>query len=95
MGRVVITDRLHAHILCLLMQIPHVLLNNAVGKTWTFYETWTRDSPLCHLALDAKRAWNLATSSIEALPSRESRHSGWSQDVAIAGIEDLPFPAAR
>ena len=31
-GRVVITDRLHAHILCLLLGIPHVLLDNSYGK---------------------------------------------------------------
>ena len=31
-GRVVITDRLHAHILCLLLGVPHVVLDNTYGK---------------------------------------------------------------
>ena len=31
-GKVVITDRLHAHVLCLLLGIPHVLLDNNYGK---------------------------------------------------------------
>jgi len=40
-GRVVITDRLHAHILCLLLGIPHVLLDNSYGKVHRVHETWT------------------------------------------------------
>jgi exopolysaccharide biosynthesis predicted pyruvyltransferase EpsI len=39
-GRVVITDRLHGHILCTLMGIPHVLLPNSDGKTLHFYRSW-------------------------------------------------------
>ncbi|MGH7146335.1 MAG: polysaccharide pyruvyl transferase family protein [Nitrospiraceae bacterium] len=46
MGQVVITDRLHGHILCLLLGIPHVLLDNNYGKISRFFETWTRDSEL-------------------------------------------------
>jgi exopolysaccharide biosynthesis protein PssK len=40
-GRVVITDRLHAHILSLLLGIPHVVLDNNYGKLKDFYDTWT------------------------------------------------------
>ena len=49
-GRVVITDRLHGHILCLLMGIPHVLLDNNYGKNKHYYETWTHDSPITRWA---------------------------------------------
>lgn len=45
-ARVVVTDRLHAHVLCLLLGIPHVITDNVSGKIRAFYETWTRDSPL-------------------------------------------------
>jgi pyruvyl transferase EpsO len=44
-GRVVITDRLHAHILCLLLGIPHVLLDNSYGKVRQVHEAWTADAP--------------------------------------------------
>jgi pyruvyl transferase EpsO len=44
-GRVVITDRLHAHILCLLLGIPHVLLDNNYGKVRRVHDTWTADAP--------------------------------------------------
>lgn len=42
-ARVVITDRLHGHILCLLMGVPHVVLDNTYGKLSTFREAWTAD----------------------------------------------------
>jgi pyruvyl transferase EpsO len=40
-AKIVITDRLHAHILCMLMGISHVLLDNSYGKLSSFHETWT------------------------------------------------------
>ena len=45
-GRVVITDRLHAHILCILLGIPHYLLDNNYGKVSGFYQAWTHSSKL-------------------------------------------------
>jgi pyruvyl transferase EpsO len=44
-GKVVVTDRLHGHILSLLLGIPHVVLDNNYGKLRHFYETWTRPMP--------------------------------------------------
>jgi exopolysaccharide biosynthesis predicted pyruvyltransferase EpsI len=40
-GRVVITERLHGHILCLLAGMPNVLIDNSYGKNAGFYRTWT------------------------------------------------------
>ncbi len=40
-GSVVVTERLHGHILCLLLGIPHVVLAGNYGKTHWFYKTWT------------------------------------------------------
>jgi exopolysaccharide biosynthesis predicted pyruvyltransferase EpsI len=45
-ARVVVTDRLHAHVLSLLLGIPHVVTDNVSGKIRSFYETWTIDSEL-------------------------------------------------
>jgi exopolysaccharide biosynthesis predicted pyruvyltransferase EpsI len=45
-GRVVVTNRLHGHVLCLMMGIPHVVMDNSYGKVRGFYEAWTRSSPL-------------------------------------------------
>lgn len=45
-GRVVITDRLHAHVLCLLHGIPSIVLDNAYGKVHGVIEASTATSPL-------------------------------------------------
>jgi len=40
-GRQVVTDRLHAHILSLLLGISHFAFNSADGKIGSLYRTWT------------------------------------------------------
>ncbi|HXQ20166.1 MAG TPA: polysaccharide pyruvyl transferase family protein [Candidatus Acidoferrales bacterium] len=45
-ARVVVTDRLHGHILSVLLGVPHILLDNSYGKNRNFYETWTRECDL-------------------------------------------------
>ena len=39
----IVTDRLHGHILCLLLQIPHVFLANVYHKNRSFHRTWTSE----------------------------------------------------
>lgn len=39
-GRAVVTDRLHGHILCTLLGIRHVFLDNNYGKIAAFSDTW-------------------------------------------------------
>jgi exopolysaccharide biosynthesis predicted pyruvyltransferase EpsI len=45
-GHAVITDRLHAHVLSLLLGIPHCLLDNSYGKVRGCWETWTHGADL-------------------------------------------------
>jgi len=45
-GHGVITERLHGHILCLLMDTPHCILDTPYGKTRNFVNAWGYDSPL-------------------------------------------------
>ncbi|WP_432534222.1 polysaccharide pyruvyl transferase family protein [Kineococcus arenarius] len=40
-GEVVVTDRLHGHVLCTLLDIPHVVVDDKFGKIRALYETWT------------------------------------------------------
>lgn len=40
-GRVVVTDRLHGHILSTLLSIPHVALDNSYRKIGNFIDAWT------------------------------------------------------
>lgn len=44
-GRVVVTDRLHAHILSTMMDIPHVVLDNSYGKIAGYMGAWTGRYP--------------------------------------------------
>ncbi len=57
----VVTDRLHGHILSLLLGIPHVVLDNSYGKVRSFYETWTAQSDLVDWADSPAEAMHLAT----------------------------------
>lgn len=61
-ARVVVTDRLHGHILALLLGIPHVILDNSYGKVHHFAREWTSESPLVHFASTPAQAASLARS---------------------------------
>jgi len=45
----VISDRLHAHILACLMEIPNTIYDNSYGKNSRYISTWTAASPLVNL----------------------------------------------
>lgn len=45
-GQVVITNRLHGHLLCTLMRIPHVVCDTVNGKISAYRDTWPRVDPL-------------------------------------------------
>jgi pyruvyl transferase EpsO len=59
-GRVVVTDRLHAHILCVVLQIPHVVVDNSYGKLSEFIQCWYRDDPLLSLVTSRQEAEEVA-----------------------------------
>jgi len=65
LGRMVVTDRLHAHIFCLMMGIGHVLVGDESGKNQHFYETWTRDSNLCRFARNPAEGWSMVRSALK------------------------------
>jgi pyruvyl transferase EpsO len=78
LGQVVITDRVHAHIFCLLMNIPHVLIDTASGKNADFHESWTSKSPLCKLAHSPAEAWTLARNAVAKIKSGKNGDGAWS-----------------
>lgn len=59
-SQVIITDRLHGHILSLLLCIPHVLLNDAFSKVYDFHDVWTADSDLVRRADGCEEALHLS-----------------------------------
>jgi pyruvyl transferase EpsO len=68
-GRVVVTDRLHAHILCTLLGKPHILVDNNNGKLSNFYRTWTHELDLCQWADSFEEAFGMV-STVELLRVR-------------------------
>jgi len=70
-GEVVVTDRLHAHILCLLLGIPHVALDNSYGKLSSFAETWETLGGLARWAGSASEAVELARELRAARPAAQ------------------------
>jgi pyruvyl transferase EpsO len=43
-GQVIVSDRLHAHLIAGLMGKPHVCLDNSYGKIGRYIETWGKDN---------------------------------------------------
>ena len=66
-GKVVVTNRLHAHIMCLLLGVPHVVLDNNYGKVRAFYDTWTHPSPLVEWGANETEAFSQALAMLSRL----------------------------
>jgi pyruvyl transferase EpsO len=58
-GRAIVTDRLHVHIVSLLLGRPHAVLDNSYGKVRNFMAAFSGGSDLSYLAtsLDDGIAW--------------------------------------
>lgn len=71
-GRIVITDRLHAHVLSILLNKPHVLLDNSYGKIGNFYKTWTHTHSLTRFVTDLTNLHLLADEFDVSLNTKKS-----------------------
>jgi len=68
-GEVVITDRLHGHILCALMGIPHVLVDDKYGKVGSFFSSWTSSLQTARFARDPSQVPSLADELLRLTPA--------------------------
>jgi exopolysaccharide biosynthesis predicted pyruvyltransferase EpsI len=82
LGYIVVTDRLLGHVLCLLLGVPHILLNDESGKNWHFHETWTREAALCQLARTPAEAWAFARNAAQKAKEEPAKAEGWRWDAA-------------
>jgi exopolysaccharide biosynthesis predicted pyruvyltransferase EpsI len=55
-GRLLVSDRLHGHILAVLLGMPQVLIDNSYGKLSSFHEMWTHGAPSVTFARSAREA---------------------------------------
>jgi exopolysaccharide biosynthesis predicted pyruvyltransferase EpsI len=70
---VVVTDRLHGHILCLHTGTPHVLIDERTGKVRAYHDTWTRGAPGVVFADRIEDALDRAREMLRALPESGGR----------------------
>jgi len=70
-GRMIVTDRLHGHILGLCLGIPQVVLDNSYHKISSTFETWTAPSPITCWADSIEQAMNQCQSLVGGVESAE------------------------
>lgn len=63
-GRAVVTDRLHGHILALLLGLPQVVVDNNYGKISGFMDAWTEGTDDVHRARDFAEAGEILRTMI-------------------------------
>ncbi|WP_026876821.1 polysaccharide pyruvyl transferase family protein [Jiangella gansuensis] len=71
---VVVTNRLHGHILALLAGLPHVVLDNSYGKVRGVYDAWTKPSKLARWADNGDEARRMSITLVDSV--RESAKPG-------------------
>jgi pyruvyl transferase EpsO len=59
-ARTVVANRLHVHILCVMLGIPHFLSDTAHGKIGAYVRTWTAGWPGVHLCASEQEALTAA-----------------------------------
>ena len=71
-GKLVITDRLHGHILSTMMDIPNIVLDNRYGKIANFRERWKtgEKEELCIQASSYDQALSIANDKLKSLSKR-------------------------
>lgn len=67
-GRVLVTDRLHGHVIATLCGIEHVVVNDKYGKVRALWEAWTHESPTATFV----PTWGDAEAALADLTGRRS-----------------------
>jgi exopolysaccharide biosynthesis predicted pyruvyltransferase EpsI len=63
-ARVVVSDRLHAHVLAAMLGVPHVVLDNSYRKVSTIFGDYTGGFSTAHYATSVGEARELATALV-------------------------------
>lgn len=75
-GRVVLTDRLHAHLLCSLMRKPHVVCDSTNGKVFAHRDTWRIDDPMVRFATTRAEALEMGRDLLALWTGQEGGGDG-------------------
>ncbi|KAI9023297.1 polysaccharide pyruvyl transferase-domain-containing protein [Hyaloraphidium curvatum] len=79
-AKVVVTDRLHGHILSLLLDVPHVLLDNNYGKVMRYHSIFTLEADNVRAATDLNDAGAVAEAML-AVDWKAEREMRCKQDL--------------
>ena len=86
-GRVVITDRLHGHILCVLLNIPHVVFDPKNNKITSFMQSWTRGIENIWVAYSPEDALSKAIELLRNLDDQIPKKAIISKDLEHNNID--------
>jgi exopolysaccharide biosynthesis predicted pyruvyltransferase EpsI len=69
-GRVVLTNRLHGHLLTRFLGRPQVVCDNEIGKLAAYWNTWPLDDPSIHFAATPEAAREIAQDLLGRIAAR-------------------------
>ena len=72
------------HIISLVLGIPHVLVDNSIGKLGDYHSTWTKDCPLGHLVRKDDQSVSENGSMLQQV---EDIYSRWIVEGKISGLD--------
>lgn len=75
-GKIVVTDRLHAHILSMLLDIPHIAMDNNYGKISNYINAWDKDYEKVLLATCPQDVPRLLGQAKSMLCHQTTSHNG-------------------
>eukprot|EP00026_Physarum_polycephalum_P004075 Phypoly_transcript_04092.p1 GENE.Phypoly_transcript_04092~~Phypoly_transcript_04092.p1 ORF type:complete len:731 (-),score=94.91 Phypoly_transcript_04092:77-2083(-) len=73
-ARVVVTNRLHGHILSTLLDLPHVIVDNIYGKVFDNHNAWTRNATGVEMAENIDEAMDKALDMLADLNTEYESH---------------------
>lgn len=72
--RLIITNRTHGHITCMILGIPHVFAPGSYFKNEAFYKAWTHQIPFCKWVTEASQVKPAVEELLEKFPNHFSNY---------------------
>ena len=88
-GRVIVTDRLHGHILGTLLNIPQVLVDNQYKKLSSYHNTWTKGLENVLITDNVTTAFQLALTLFEKYKDK------LPPIAPLMDVKEYPVPPAK
>jgi len=83
---VVVSDRLHAHVLATLLGVPHVLVDGGYGKITSYVDTWRDVNPIGEVAPSVDEAVVRARALVGELRPPAADHAPADAGLGFLGV---------